>query len=259
MVRYIKSRLEKHFDSDLPTMILLPKAYADEIEKAKIDWGHWDKLSFKNWGAGIGSNQWKDYEQMLVVGLFHPNKNKLQTDAKAHSQDNSVGEDALFRSLEEAAVHVARRNWHTRWVVQMLNRICIRQMHKNSYVAKGAKIVWIATPKDAKIVEQIMLKNFENMPVWIDPVMRERMDEHRQTNNVETEIKRMLGEYHSKGITEVTNRMLLADYHWWPSNGDHKARIRKAAEADGWAVKVTRGRYGGTTFTKPTKSNEPIQ
>lgn len=93
----------------------------------------------------------------------------------------------------------------------MLNRVRIREMQGSAYVAKRAKVVWIATPRDAQIVEDVMLRNFRGIDIQITNETREKMN-GRQAISVEAKILGILGDYHSKGVTEVSNKDLFKDH-----------------------------------------------
>mgnify|MGYP003677748105 CR=1 FL=1 len=142
-------------------LILAPKPLCDGIPKGWLDqMGELrggGKVYLNNWGKGIGSNAYKDCHHMIIFGLYHKNKNGHKEHIMGHGRFQSEGSIEVG-SFEDKAMQTAKKNHHTRWIVQMLNRISVRTMVSGDrdldmYKAQAGNIIWITAPKDRSIAE----------------------------------------------------------------------------------------------------------
>ena len=156
-------------------LLLLPKSLTDWLQQENV-FSRFPNVSLINWGRGIGTNSYKDYKHLFVWSLFHIDKNSLAAKAVGHG-----ARMADVTNNNSAVLKQATDYHHHRWVIQMLNRIAIRQMVGNSCIAQGADVVWVTTPKDEKVVTTILDKHFLNVSVE----QAERTDAQKVKENME--------------------------------------------------------------------------
>ena len=142
-------------------LVLVPKSVADWIRGNTADdpvLGH-DNISLIHWGAGIGTNAYQDHKNMVVWGLFWMIADKLAADAVGHGVD---AEDV--RNNNSRAIIQQKANHHSRWIIQMLNRMQIRQMEEG-LKAKPGKVIWVTTKKEEAVVREVLTKDFQGASV----------------------------------------------------------------------------------------------
>lgn len=143
-------------------LVLVPKSVADWIRNNAMAedpvLGH-DNISLIHWGAGIGTNAYQDHKNMVVWGLFWMISDKLAADAVGHGVD---AEDV--RNNNSRALVQQKANHHSRWIIQMLNRMQIRQMEEG-LKAKPGKVIWVTTKKEEVVVREVLKKDFQGASV----------------------------------------------------------------------------------------------
>lgn len=143
-------------------LVLVPKAVADWLKinpLEEYDCLNHSNVSFIHWGMGIGTNAYQDHKNMVVWGLFWMISDKLAADAVGHGVN---AEDV--RNNNSRAIVQQKANHHSRWIIQMLNRIQIRQM-SDGLRAKEGKVVWVTTKKEEGIICDVLKKDFKGCVV----------------------------------------------------------------------------------------------
>jgi hypothetical protein len=155
------SRYDYHNEK---VLVLVPKSVADWIKVNASDdpvLRH-TNVSLIHWGMGIGTNAFQDHKNMVVWGLFWMVADKLAADAVGHGVS---AEDV--RNNNSRAIIQQKSNHHSRWIIQMLNRMQIRQMEEG-LKAKPGKVVWITTKKEETIIQEVLKKDFRRSVVQSD-------------------------------------------------------------------------------------------
>ena len=176
------------------------------------------KVFIKNWGAGIGSNAYRDCFHLVVFGLFHPNSEGLKTGYAAHS---NLDREAMPEDFGFKALKIARDNHHTRWIVQMLNRIRIRKMLSDGrdlgmYTAQVGNIVWIIIDKDQTIAEDVLLKNFRGATIQREEVHgdAECKVNVSKRKTVESKVTYILSKLEGEGCGSIDKDEILDRFGW---------------------------------------------
>ena len=117
------------------------------------------RLNRHDMGMGIGTNAYQDYKNMVVWGLFWMISDKLAADAVGHGVN---AEDV--KNNNSRAIVQQKANHHSRWIIQMLNRIQIRQMNDGLRAREG-KVVWVTTKKEEEIICEVLKKDFKGSVV----------------------------------------------------------------------------------------------
>ena len=235
---------------DLPqdgedVFVLAPKSLCDAIPQGWLETvGGVRKIFLQNWGAGIGSNAYKDCYHMVIFGLFHPNKMGLRTSHMGHSRYRYDAEAFEVGTLEDNALRIVRSNHYTRWVVQMLNRIRIRKMVSDDYggdmyKAQAGNIVWIATDNDQHTAKKILIKNFRGCKILeaTGEDVFEDLDESARVKSLKTIEERIgfiLTKYEREGVDTVAVSRMAKRFDWKPDGSKARAKAHKTASQHGW-------------------------
>lgn len=227
-------------------LVLAPKSLCDGIPEDWLDRMMEERdgalVYLKNWGAGIGSNAYKDCYHMIVFGLYHPNVNALKQNVMGHKRHKS--QKIETGTFEGKAMQIARSNWHKRWVVQMLNRIRIRKMVSGGhdlemYRAQDANIIWIATDKDQDLATDILTTSFRgcNIKQMDDLDLFEDLDEPEVVagkKTTEAKVGFILSKLDREGITGMTLAQMEKRFGWKPKNKKGRDKTATRAKEMGW-------------------------
>lgn len=256
-LRAVKKALAELPKDGEDVLVLAPKSLCDAIPSGWLGKvGEGRKVFIKNWGAGIGSNAFKDCYHMVIFGQFHPNKLGLKASHMGHSRYKHEGEDIEVGSLEDKALRIVRANHYTRWVVQMLNRIRIRKMVSEGYgldmyKAQAGNIIWIATDRDQDIAKKILIKNFRGCQIVEtngDDVF-EDFDERSRVKALKTHEEKvgfMLIKLDREGVDNVTLADLKKRFGWEASGSKARGKAQKAALEHGWEYITSNGGHNAT-------------
>lgn len=238
--------------------VLMPKALREGFPKGFFDNvvnRHNGKIMVQHWGAGIGSNTFQNCSHAIIIGLYHLNALGVALKVKGHSHYQS---DTLIQEgANTSVVRETKENEHARQIIQMLNRIRIRQMERdaeNSYLAKAANIVWVATEDDTNTIASVLTGKFKN--IQIDRVL---VPEEFMVVDDVTKLRcwRDRGKWVGKqmdamGVIEFTYSDVGTQFGVFPKGSRQSKKFKTGLEAMGWQVVVGNGRGNPTRFLQPS-------
>lgn len=236
--------------------VLMPKALREGLSKGFFDSvanRHTGKIMVQHWGAGIGSNAFQGCSHAIIVGLHHLNALGVVQKIKAHRGYQS---DTLRRGgANTKVVYDTKDDEHARQVIQMLSRICIRQMDEaadNTYLAKAANIVWIATPKDTDKIAAVLKKSFKNIRIDRVEVPEEFLvvDDVTQLRCWIERAKWVGKQMDNLAIQEFTYADVDARFGIQPKESRQKKKFNAGLQAVGWQVTIGDGRGNHTRFSR---------
>jgi hypothetical protein len=243
---------------DEETLVLMPKTLKDNLSDAFIRQvqkarGDSNKVYLHSWGSGIGTNLYKDCKYAVVVGLFHQNAFGIRQKINGHKLHQS--EEIRSYGVNSKEVTTTRDNEHARQIIQMLNRIRIRNMQDNPanpFIAEAAEIIWIATPEDTDRACKVLEREFQGINVDRSEVVDEIevIDDPRQVRGWDAKARVICRQMEKAGRLSFTSKDVDAEWGGYPKHGKERQRFRAAAEDLGWKVQVFRGRGKATTFTR---------
>lgn len=233
--------------------VLMPKNLKEGLKTDFIESvasRHNGQIMFQHWGAGIGSNAYQNCSHAIIVGLHHLNALGVNQKVKAHSHYKS---DKLEHGgTNTALVKTTKENEHARQVIQMLNRIRIRQMERDSenpFLAKAANIVWIATEGDTGTIAGVLRGYFKDISIdraqvpegfmVVDDVGSLRWEERGKW--VGNRMERL-------GVKEFTYSDVDTQFGIRPKGSRQTKKFKVGLEAIGWQVVVGNGRSNPTIF-----------
>lgn len=230
-----------------PLLVLAPKSLCDAIPADWLDRMTHElrggaQVHLNNWGAGIGSNAYKDCYHMVIFGLYHPNNVALKENVMGHKRYQS--EEVQVGSFEDKAMQIAKSNHHKRWVIQMLNRIRIRKMRSGEadldmYKAQDANIVWTASDKEQDIATEILTTSFRGCHITTadDVSLFEDEDEPEvvaRKKTTEGKVSYILTKLDREGMSEVSIPEVVSRFGWKPQNKKARDKTTEQAKAMGW-------------------------
>jgi len=242
---------------DGETLVLMPKTLRDNLSG---DF-HWQlqksrgqaKVYIHHWGSGIGTNAYKDCRYAVVVGLFHQNAFGIRQKINGHKLHQSELIEAYGANSKE--VTTTKHNEHARHIIQMLNRIRIRNMdnsHSHPYVAQSADISWIATPEDTDLACGVLEKAFEKITIDRTAVADQTgvIEDPAQAKSWADKAEVICRQMEKAGRKSFTSKDVEETWGGYPSATRQRRRFRATAENLGWTVTSGNGRGKPTTFTK---------
>ncbi len=248
----ITSELENLPNDWGDVLILMPKSLKEGLTTGFFDSvanRHSGKIMVQHWGAGIGTNAFKNCSHAIIIGLHHLNALGVNQKVKAHSHYNS---DKLEHGgANTALVKKTKDNEHARQIIQMLNRIRIRQMERdaeNPYLAQSANAVWIATPDDTDTIAGVLGDKFKNINIDRTQVPEGFMVEDDVTNLRDWRDRgKWVGKYmDSTGVTEFTYSDVATQFGIYPTESRQRKKFKTGLETMGWQVVVGNGRGNST-------------
>lgn len=243
---------------DGETLVLMPKTLRDNLSK-NFEWQLQKsrgsaKVYIHHWGSGIGTNAYKDCRYAVVVGLFHQNAFGIRQKINGHKLHRTDLIQSYGANSKEVAT--TKDNEHARHIIQMLNRIRIRNMdpeHSHPYIAQSAHIRWIATPPDTDLACEVLGKAFEKIKIDRSQVVDEIdvIEDPAQVKRWADKAKVICRQMEEAGRKSFTSKDVDADFACgYPKQSRQSKRFRAAAEELGWTVVAGRGKGVATTFTK---------